>query len=153
MEHPWRDDADDTDRLPRHGHVNAGAYTRHDLAGQAQAFSGEEIEDLSGAYRLAHPLGKRLPFLAGELSPQFLAPGEDLVRRLLEDVVALLDTRARPRRERFLGRCDCALRVRLFVPRTKRPALSSVLEGLMLLTASPSTHSPAIWLRVRRLFR
>ena len=103
---PRRDDADDADRLARHGHLDAGAHARDGLAGEPQAFAGEEIEDLPGAHRLADAVGERLAFLAREQPPDLLAAVEDLVRSRLEDVVALLDAGARPGRERRLGRGD-----------------------------------------------
>ena len=108
---PRRDDADDADRLARHGHFEARPHARHDLAGEPQRLAGEEIEDLPGAHRLADALGQRLALLAGEQAAELLAPLENLVAGRLEDVVALLDARARPRRERRLGGGDGALGV------------------------------------------
>ena len=79
------------------------------LAGQAQAFAGEELEDLAGARDLADALGQGLALLAGQQAAELVLAGDDLVADALEDVVALLDRRARPGREGVMRRRDRAL--------------------------------------------
>ena len=91
--------------------LDAGPDARHDFAGQAQRFAGEEIEDLPCPHRLADAFGKRLALLARKQAAELLAPLQNLVAGRLEDVVALLDARARPRREGRLGGGNGALGV------------------------------------------
>ncbi|GEM_PF-4087026 len=66
MEKFQGDDTDDPKRLARDFHTYVRPYRRQYLAGEAQGFPSEELEDLSGADRFPYCLGKDIPLLAGQ---------------------------------------------------------------------------------------
>ena len=90
---PRGDDADHANRLAGDFNADAGAYRRNDLAGQAQAFAGEELEDFAGAGGLADALGFRFAFFARQQRAEFLAPGQDFRADLVERIGPGLDAR------------------------------------------------------------
>ncbi len=73
-----------------------GARRGQFFARESQRLAGEEIEDLRGAQHLADRLGQRLALLARQELSELVLARDDLVRDLLQNVVALLDARARP---------------------------------------------------------
>src|SRR6185312_10624163 len=88
---PRRDQTDDAERLARRLDVDARPHRRDLLAGDPQAFAGEEQEDLARSDRLANRLGERLALFAREQPPELVLARKDLVADALQDVVPLLD--------------------------------------------------------------
>ncbi len=101
---------DDAERLARDLDVDVRPHGCDLLAGKPHAFGREEQEDLAGANRFTHAFGDGLAFLAREQAAELVLAREDLVADALQDVVALLDRPARPRRKRLLRRGDRAFR-------------------------------------------
>ena len=97
-------EADRADRLARDLDADARTDRRQALAGEPQAFAGEEVEDLGGADRFADRLGQGLALLAGEQRAKFFLAGENLVARLSQDRMTLEDAGARPGRKGCLCR-------------------------------------------------
>src|SRR3954465_4367666 len=57
---PWRDDADDPQRLARDVDIDVRAHGWQLLAGQPHAFRCEEQKDLRGTCSFTNAFGKRL---------------------------------------------------------------------------------------------
>ncbi|MNZ78403.1 hypothetical protein D3C78_969720 [compost metagenome] len=108
---PGRDQADHADGLARDLHADAGAHRRQGLARQAQAFAGEELEDLARARDFAHGFGPGLAFLARQQVAQLFLARQDLGANLVERVVARLDAGNAPGREGGRGGGDGGLQV------------------------------------------
>ncbi len=140
---PGRDDADDTDRFAGDFNANVRAGGRQNLTGQTQRFAGKEIEDLSGADRLADAFGERLAFFARQKTAQLFLAGQDFIRRLAQDGVALEDAGARPGRKRSLGCSNCRLHI---IGGCLRIGADNVIGigRMMLFDPCEPTHSPAI---------
>jgi hypothetical protein len=85
----------------------------------------EEGEDLAGPGRLADALRQRLALLAAEDAAQLVLARHDLVRGLLEDVVAKLRVALRPGRKRRLRRSNRRLGISR---RTAREFTDHVIE-------------------------
>ena len=67
-----------------------------ELARQAQAFAGEELEDVAGARGLADAFGLGLAFFARQQRAELFLAREDLVADLVERVRARLDAAGGP---------------------------------------------------------
>ncbi len=116
---PRRDQADDAERLALHHHLDAGPDAGDELAVQPQRLAGEEGKDLAGADYLAGRFHQRLALLAGQQSSKLLLAADDLVGGFFENIVALLDAGARPRRKGRLRRGDSPLSIGLGAPRVE----------------------------------
>jgi hypothetical protein len=96
---PGGDEADDADRLAGDFHADVGAHRGHDLAREAQAFAGEELEDVAGAGGFADAFGAGLAFFARKQGTEFFLAGEDFAADLVERIGACLDAAGGPGRE------------------------------------------------------
>ena len=96
---PRRDNPDDTERLARHFHTDAGADRGHQLTAGTEHFTPEEFEDVTGAGDFTDAFLERLSFFAREEASQFLASLENLAANSVECVGTRLDARLRPARE------------------------------------------------------
>ncbi|MNF74083.1 hypothetical protein D3C84_561060 [compost metagenome] len=103
---PRGDQADHAQGFTGDFHVHARAYRRQIVAGQAQAFAGEELEDVTGTAHLANGFGQGLAFLAGEQGAELFLAREDLAADFVQRIATGLDTGRRPGREGRTGRVD-----------------------------------------------
>ena len=137
---PRRDDADDADGLA--GHLDADARANQGTVSpvRRRASPAKKSKIWAARDRLADALGQRLAFLAAQQLAEFVLAGEDLVRRLAQDGVALQKTRAGPGRgmppwpQRWPGVASSAS------ARAYTPTTSLVLEGLMF--GNPVSANP-----------
>ncbi|MCY1351110.1 hypothetical protein D9M69_373660 [compost metagenome] len=103
---PGGDQADHAEGFAGDFHRYAGAHRGQHLAGQAQAFAGEELEDVAGTAHLAYGFGQGLALFPRQQGAQFLAAGEDLAAHLVQGIGTGLDTGDGPGREGGAGRRD-----------------------------------------------
>ena len=103
---PRGDQTHHTEGFAGHFNVDARAHRRHVIARQAQAFTGEEFEDIAGAGHLANGFGQGLALFPGQQGAEFFTTGEDLAADFIQRIVTRLDTGGGPRRERGAGSVD-----------------------------------------------
>jgi hypothetical protein len=98
---------------------------------QAQAFAGEELEDLAGAGGLADAFGQGLAFFARQQVPSSFLAGEDFGAGLSSASKRCWAARRDAPGRLRLGRCGTAARLRGVALRVL-PTTSRVSEGLTL---------------------
>src|SRR5262249_52331881 len=106
---PRRDCADDADRLAGHFHLDARTNRVELVAGEAQRFTREELEDVARASGLADAVGERLALLTRQQPSQLFLARENLRRGAIEDVEPLLRRGPRPLLERVARGGDCLI--------------------------------------------
>ena len=89
--------------------MHARAYRRQVIARQAQAFTGEKLEDIAGTAHFTDGFGQGLAFFASQQGAQFLLAGEDFAADLVQRIAARLDAGGRPGRERSPCRINGSL--------------------------------------------
>ena len=97
---PRGDQADHAQRFAGDFDVDARAHRRQVIAGQTQAFAGEELEDVAGAGHFANGFGQGLALFPGQQRAEFFAAGEDFGADFIQRIVARLNAGRRPGRER-----------------------------------------------------
>ena len=149
---PGRDQADHTQRLARDFHADAGAHRGQQLARLAQAFAGEEPEDVAGARGLADRLGQGLALLAREQVAQLLAARQDLAGDAVRARRCGPGCRTWTTRERRRARRPPRHSPGPHRPACTRPPRRTGREGLMFGAApGPARHSPAMKFRCHHL--
>ena len=103
---PRRDHTNHANCFARHLNADTRTHTRHRLAHQAQCLTGEKRENLPGAGCLADAFRQSLAFFARQQLAQFILTRQNLVRRLLQNLVTLLRRGARPSRKCRFGRSN-----------------------------------------------
>ena len=100
---PGGDEADHAQRLAGDFHPDAGAHGGQCFTGQAQAFTGKELEDVAGTGSFANAFGACLALFAGEQGAQLFFASQDFIPDFVERVGAGLDATCRPSRKGLLG--------------------------------------------------
>ena len=95
---PGGDQADHADSLALDHHIDSGSDRSHGIAGVAKRLSGEELEYLRGAHRLADRLGNGLAFLAGQQPAKLVLALDNQRAGTLQNIMAQLRTCRGPAR-------------------------------------------------------
>jgi hypothetical protein len=103
---PRRDQANHAQRLTGHFNVDARTHRRQVVAGQAQAFTGEEFEDVTGAGHFADGFRQGLALFPGQQGAEFFATGEDFGADFIQRIMTRLDPGSGPRRKSSARRVD-----------------------------------------------
>ena len=137
---PRRDQADHPQRLACHLDAHTRANRLQHFPGLAQAFAGEELEDIARAGDLADGFGQGLALLARQQRAQLLASGEDFQPDLFQRIGTRLDAAGRPGGKRLARRCDRRVhlcRVGLGVFTDDIGQVGWVDVGLVLVASDP----------------
>ncbi|VVN46230.1 hypothetical protein PS659_05852 [Pseudomonas fluorescens] len=103
---PRGDQTNHAQGFASHFNVDARTHRRQIVAGQAQAFTGEELEDVAGAGHFTDGFRQGFALFPGQQGAELFATGEDFSTDLVQGVMTGLNAGSGPGRERGAGGVD-----------------------------------------------